>query len=67
VGGDMGRKIFFFAEKSGTVLLKRIASEKVEFTIKTKEELYKEKIIAEQEERQKKTDFKTNIIFGEDL
>lgn len=67
VGGDMGRKIFFFTEKSGAVLLKRIMNEKLELNIKTKEEIYKEKIIEEQNTRQKKTEFKTSIIFGEDL
>ncbi len=67
IGGDHGRKIYFFTEKKGSVLLKRITNEKIEFRINVKEKSYQEKLIKQEEIKKKKEEFKTSIIFGEDL
>jgi chemotaxis protein CheD len=67
LGGEHGRKIYFFTENSGKVLLKRITNEQVEFKINIEEKTYKEKIIKEQEIKNKTEQYKTSIIFGDDL
>jgi chemotaxis protein CheD len=67
VGGEHGRKIFLFTEKKGTVLLKRIHQENIVYKIQSQEEEYKNNIIKKEIDKTKIEDFKTTIIFGEDL
>ncbi len=67
LGGQHGRKIFFFTEKSGKVLLKRILNEKIEFKINVEEKHYKAEVIKHEKEKNNEKVFRTNIIFGDDL